>query len=167
MSDDPFLKEYYALLDSVKDYDKTFLTVKGWAVTLSLAALGLGFQYQHSGFFLIAALSGMAFWSIEGIMKRYQMRYYVRMREIEVLKAEEAGADKPSSPQVDWSWNIAPAYLIGKKQGALPPPEHYQGKWTYNFPWTAPHIALPHAISVLAGSLLYLLSLFDIIKMPL
>ncbi|MGB8645105.1 MAG: hypothetical protein WCF84_07700 [Anaerolineae bacterium] len=52
MPDDSLLKEYYAILDLVKDYDKNLLTIKGWAVTLSLAALGLGFQYRHYGFFI-------------------------------------------------------------------------------------------------------------------
>ena len=37
-------KEYYALLGVVSSYDGWLLIVKGWSVTLSLAALGLGFQ---------------------------------------------------------------------------------------------------------------------------
>jgi hypothetical protein len=34
--------EYYAILGVVSSYDGWLLIVKGWSVTLSLAALGLG-----------------------------------------------------------------------------------------------------------------------------
>jgi hypothetical protein len=37
------LKEYYALLGTVSDVDARQMVIKGWSVTLSLAALGLGF----------------------------------------------------------------------------------------------------------------------------
>jgi hypothetical protein len=40
MSEDFLAKEYFALEDIVKDFDKRLFTVKGWGVTLSLAALG-------------------------------------------------------------------------------------------------------------------------------
>jgi hypothetical protein len=43
-------KEYYAILDVVSNYDGWLLIVKGWSVTLSLAALGLGFQQRHMEF---------------------------------------------------------------------------------------------------------------------
>jgi hypothetical protein len=52
-------------------------------VTLSLAALGLGFQQRHLSLFALAAVTGAAFWYMDGLMKGYQYRYYIRMREIE------------------------------------------------------------------------------------
>ena len=51
------LKEYYEILKIVGDFDGRLMTVKGWGVTLSLAALGLGFQYGRYGLFLVASLS--------------------------------------------------------------------------------------------------------------
>jgi len=33
----------------------------------------------------------VAFWSLEGTIKRHQMRYYPRMREIEVNRYIQAG----------------------------------------------------------------------------
>jgi hypothetical protein len=45
MSTDPDLEEYFSLVKSVSDFDQRLLTVKSWGVTLSLAALGFGFQY--------------------------------------------------------------------------------------------------------------------------
>lgn len=165
MSDDPFLKEYYALLDTVKDYDQRSMTIKGWGVTLSLAALGFGFQYQHYGLFLVSAVSGIAFWFIEGLMKRYQMRYYVRMREIEVIRAN---GTKPSSPQIDWSWTIAHKILSGQIEGAPPPPERYEGKLFYPVAWLSLNVAFPHVIGFGLGSLLFLLGLLGLLnKMPL
>ena len=49
MSDDAELQEYFSLVKSVANFDQRLLTVKSWGVTLSLVALGLGFQYQMSG----------------------------------------------------------------------------------------------------------------------
>ena len=84
MADDPELQEYFVLIRNVSEFDQRLLTVKSWGVTLSLAALGFGFQFGSYGMFLVAAASSLAFWSLEGVMKRHQMRYYPRMREIEV-----------------------------------------------------------------------------------
>ena len=39
-TDDALLREYYALLDVVRDFDKNMLTVNGWGATVSLVALG-------------------------------------------------------------------------------------------------------------------------------
>src|SRR5215467_14962940 len=76
-------KEYYAILNVVSSYDGWLLGVKGWSVTLSLAGLGLGFQQGHFALFALAAATGAAFWVLDALMKGYQYRYYVRMREIE------------------------------------------------------------------------------------
>ncbi len=61
-------------MKSVADFDQRLLTVKGWGVTLSLPALGLGFRYRVYGFFLIAAAGSLAFWVIEHAAMRHQMR---------------------------------------------------------------------------------------------
>ena len=46
---------------SPSSYDGWLLIVKGWSVTLSLAALGLGFQQRHYALFFLAAVTGAAF----------------------------------------------------------------------------------------------------------
>jgi hypothetical protein len=71
LGEDKLLREYYEVFQIVNEFDMRLLTVKGWGVTLSLAALAWGFQYAHYGLFLVAALSGLAFWLIEGVMKRH------------------------------------------------------------------------------------------------
>jgi hypothetical protein len=78
------LKEYFEILKIVGEFDGRLMTVKG--VTLSLVALAWGFQYGHYGRLLVAAVSGLGVWLIEGAMKPHQMPYYLRMREIEVLR---------------------------------------------------------------------------------
>jgi hypothetical protein len=128
VSDEAGAEEYYAVLGIVKDFDKNLLVVKGWGATVSTVTLAAGFEKENYGIFLVAALAGAAFWTIEATMKRHQMRCYVRMREIEYLRAAPLGeaAGGHSTPQIDWSWTIAPAYLDGKRTGPLPVPQRYQ-----------------------------------------
>jgi hypothetical protein len=108
-------KEYYAILTVVSNYDGWLLIVKGWSVTLSLAALGLGFQQRHYALFFLAAVTGAAFWLLDGLMKGYQYRYYVRMREIEytsylinrVALGGLYGEKEISAPRIDMTWNFS------------------------------------------------------------
>ena len=170
MTEDFLSKEYFALVDIVKDFDQRLLTMKGWGVTLSLAALGLGFQYEHYGLFLVAAISGIGFWTIEAVTKRHQMRHYVRMREIEV-RMSELNSTKISdipTPQIDWSWDIAPSYFRGLYKDSPPPPKRYGQSLpdehpSLSFfdikPWLLAHVFLPHVISVVVGGLLFILGI--------
>jgi hypothetical protein len=188
MAEDILTKEYFTLVDIVKEFDKNLITVKGWGVTLSLAALGFGFQYQHYGLFLVASVSGLAFWTIEGVMKQHQMRYYLRMREIEVLSAERTSegekakqlprlpfpfSAKPSkqapiaAPQIDWFWEIAPNYFKEKETGIPPLPQRYGKIPSYGVTWVLPHVLLPHIISIVLGCVLFVLGLSHVLGMPL
>jgi hypothetical protein len=109
MDDDGELQEYFELTKIVADFDHRLLTIKGWGVTLSLVALGLGFQLSSYGMFLVAAISSVAFWILEATFKRHQMRYYPRMREIEVHRWERAPQWEKtySAPRIDWAWSHA------------------------------------------------------------
>jgi hypothetical protein len=153
MKEEPLHTEYYAILATVAEFDKRILTIKGWGVTLSLAALAWGFQYMHYGLFLVAALSGLAFWLIEGAFKRHQMRYYLRMREIEVLeyeRAQEQNGGGRSSPRIDWSWSQASDVYGGATIGPGPELDDDR-RYSYTYAWLFPHVMLPHVLSVLAG----------------
>ena len=152
-------EEYYAILKIVGDFDGRLMTVKGWGVTLSLAALGWGFQYGHYGLFLVAVLSGLGFWLIEGVMKRHQMRYYLRMREIEVLQYRRAtpeGAKAFSSPRIDSSWSYAGKLYEGEQKEDYKPAAVRGPQNSYRLAWFFPHVFLPHLVSVLAGLVLLL-----------
>jgi hypothetical protein len=121
-------KEYYAILNVVSSYDGWLLIVKGWSVTLSLAGLGLGFQQQHFALFALAAVTGAGFWYLDGLMKGYQYRYYVRMREIEytaylinhVRLGGEYGDKEISAPRIDMTWPFK-GYPVDEQRGPQPP----------------------------------------------
>lgn len=125
--------------------------MKSWGVTLSLAALGFGFQYRSYGLFLVAAASSVAFWSLEGTIKRHQMRYYPRMREIEVNRYIQAGeADRAfSAPRMDWSWARADRLLRGVLKDSASPPQPSAASRSYGRAWLLPHVAMPHVITLL------------------
>lgn len=158
MSNEALLKEYYAILEIVREFDGRLLTVKGWGVTLSLAALAWGFEKAHYGLFLVASLSGVGFWVIEAIMKRHQIRYYLRMREIEIIAyahAERSGTAEESSPRIDWTWMRAPEVFSGAPAGIQERPR-LQPVPRYGSTWLFPHVFLPHLLSVVLGTLLLL-----------
>ena len=109
--------------------------------------------------FLVAAASSLAFWSFEFEMKRHQMRYYPRMRQIEVNRYSRASHQEQhfSAPRIDWSWALASDLFAGKLKGPDPAPQPSgPNKW-YGRAWLLPHVMLPHVITFLLGSLLFLL----------
>ena len=164
--------EYFKVVDIVTDFDKRLLTIKGWGVTLSLAALAWGFQNQHYGLFLIGAVSGLAFWAIEAAVKRHQMRYYVRMREIEVIaydldKVALSDGTYASSPLIDWSWTNAPDFFKGASSGLPDKPEPYGKFVSYWLTSIGIHVSFPHVITILVGSTLFVLGRIGVFEMPL
>lgn len=167
MANELWMKEYYTLVDIVKDYDQRQFLVKGWGVTLSLAALSLGFQSGHFGMFLVACVSGAGFWILEGILKQFQMRYYYRMREIEVVNYERASereeGSRTSTPLIDWSWSKAKQFYLGRETGVPPPPRRYGKFKGYSYPWLGALVALPHVISVAVGGTLFFLGLLGVL----
>jgi hypothetical protein len=186
------MREYYRLVDIVADFDQRLLTVKSWGVTFALATLGLGFQQDHYGLFLVAAAGALGFWLIEASTKSHQMRYYPRMGDIEVLAHELYGESTErgiaSSPMIDWGWRTAAPRIWGERpkrrqwfarfawgeqseqgshvgQESAPRDPHVPQRWAAvnTQPGTArwlllwPHVALPHAIAVVLGVVLFVL----------
>lgn len=103
------MREYAILQDQITAHDGRIMSVKGWSVTLSLAAITLGFQTGHFALFGLAAFTASGFWFLDGLLKGYQVRHYTRINEIEVIAAELFSVDIPghgpaSSPQISWSW---------------------------------------------------------------
>ncbi len=175
--------EYYKLSELVGAFDQRLLTIKGWGVTVGLATLGVAFQQRHYGLFLVAAMGGIAFWTVEAIEKVHQMRFYPRMRAIEVICYGQFGisseSEKLSSPLIDWSWTIAPqehgsrrshGFDLNKPERYVPTtPRTRLGRlWKLTRTVRYPHVALPHAISVVAGLTLFMLGATDHLdRMPL
>jgi hypothetical protein len=168
---DDLMVEYYRIADIVSAFDQRLLTIKSWGVTFSLATLALGFQQDHFGLFLVAAAGGMAFWAIEGSNKLHQMRYYPRMGDIEViayeLYGEETSRGRVSAPLIDWSWYTSwPRIRGGAAKGDPRVPVAW--KDTNDQPGANrrimlyPHVALPHAITVALGLVLFMLGLMGV-----
>ena len=164
-------KEYYAILGVVSSYDGWLLIVKGWSVTLSLAALGLGFQQKHFALFALAAVTGAAFWYLDGLMKGFQYRYYVRMREIEytaylINRVPVGGkyANKEiSAPRIDMTWPFKGYRVVASTS--------LGDDWRADEPWRREsqeihsalrrrfwliNVMLPHALAVVLGSALFI-----------
>lgn len=168
---DDLVGEYNKIADLVTSFDQRLLTVKGWGVTLSLASIGLGFQQNHYGLFLVAALGGLSFWVVEATTKFHQLRYYPRMGDIEVACFElfrVDGDDGPtSSPLIDWSWYTAKRRVRGgPKKGELRIPQ----RWPEENPLSVgrrvrfstmlfPHVMFPHVIAMIAGTILFVVGL--------
>jgi hypothetical protein len=165
--------EYYKITDLVVGYDQRLLTVKGWGVTLSLASLGFGFQQGHYGLFLVAAASGLGFWFIEAVTKSHQIRYYPRMRDIEVasyrLYRVDSNEGSVSSPLIDWGWKTAP-YRWRKQDRQFEQPRHYgddysgvknpeEPQFRVREAFLFSSVMFPHIIAVMGGLILFSLGL--------
>lgn len=170
--------EYYAILDVVSGFDQRFLTVKGWSVTLSLAGVGLGFQQGHYALFALAAGTALGFWLIDGGMKRHQLRYYSRMRDIEVAafrlnQVRLEGLGDVSAPRIDMYWGFTGARRT--RGGSLEEPGAQDAAdWRTDTPlrrtpreirvllrraFWMPQVLLPHALAVVVGTALFLAAL--------
>jgi hypothetical protein len=165
MNHDDELKEYFVLNEMVTSFDQRLLTVKGWGVTLSLVALGLGFQNSSFGMFLVSAVSSVAFWWLEAAMKSHQMRFYPRLREIEVNRYSRASAEEKqySAPRMNWGWVRAKQVLLGRAD-TLGHPGPAGKSRSFNKTALLPHVMMPHAITLLAAGALFFLCWSGVIQ---
>ena len=76
-------QEYFKLQDFYEDFDKRIQSIKGWSVTVALAAIAAGLNYKNEYLGLFAAISALVFWTIETIWKIFQYHYKTRIEEIE------------------------------------------------------------------------------------
>ncbi|WP_461189961.1 hypothetical protein [Arthrobacter sp. Z4-13] len=155
-------REYDAIMKVVSEFDGRLMIVKGWSVTLSLASLGLGFERGHSALFVLAAATALGFWFIDALMKRHQMQYYSRMRDIEVaafhLNHLMINGQLVSTPKVDWWWGFTGKG--GQFKSDVPvrrDPENVQTMLA-RAPWMA-NVFLPHAVAVVLGLTFFVLAL--------
>jgi len=160
-------KEYYAILGVVSEYDGRLMVVKGWSVTLSLAALGLGFQQQHYALFALAAATALAFWFMDVLMKGFQLRYYARMRDIEhaafLINAVPLGdLGSTSAPRIDMSWSFRG--IPWQEDWRDDPPLRRTKDEIHRLlrrPYLMPQVLLPHAVAVVLGAALFLAAVLE------
>ncbi len=155
-------KEYYALVGVVSDFDARQLVIKGWSVTLSLAALGLGFQQQHYALFGLASLTALGFWFLDLLVKRFQVRYYPRMRDIEYVASRlnsitVPGIGQVSSPRIDMYWSYQGGSPEEDWRGDEPErmDAHMVHRLVHRRPWFMPQVLLPHWVAVVVGAVLF------------
>lgn len=157
-------REYYALVGAVSDFDGRQMVIKGWSVTLSLAALGLGFQQQHYALFGLASLTALGFWFLDVLVKTFQVRHYPRMRDIEYVASRlnsvtVEGIGQVSSPRIDmyWSYRGAP-----QRDWRGEEPERMDSDMIRRLvrvkPWLLPQVLLPHWVAVVVGAGLFVAS---------
>jgi len=165
---DDMSKEYYAIVDIVSGFDQRLMTIKGWSVTVSLAALGLAFQQGHYALFGLAAGTGLVFWIIDILTKRHQIRYYPRMRNIEVTAFELNNVklgDKQilSAPRVDWTWSLPAKDLDPDLRDKQPVPytQDEVRKLRRRVPWLG-NVMLPHLVAVVLGLVLFVLAVLNV-----
>jgi hypothetical protein len=153
-------REYYALVDAVAGFDGRLMIVKGWSVTLSLVALGLGFQQQHYALFGLAAATALGFWGLDVLTKTHQVRHYSRMRDIEVAAYRLNSIDlgdgigTVSAPRIDMYWS----YRGQAHDWRTDAPERRSVldiRRGMRRPWVMPQVLLPHWVAVAIGVALF------------
>lgn len=135
--------EYFQLQKVVEDYDARALVIKAWSVTFSAAGLVTAYLQEERMLLLIASLSALVFWIVEALWKTNQQAYYPRVHEIESF-FQNAGAGEPPSVE---------PFAIGRSWR-----ESFHARRRYWRAYTImrwPHVALPHAVIVGVGPLLF------------
>lgn len=107
-----FLKdEYLFLQNNYEDFDRRVLTIKSWAVTLSLGAFAAGFQYKAVALWFLGSLSAILFWLVEATWKTFQYANGPRIEEIEKYFAGKINYDMyPFQARRSWfeEWRKVP-----------------------------------------------------------
>ena len=125
--------------------DQRALQIKGWSVTLSLAAIAAALvakdigPEQRDATFLVAGLASALFWLIEYIWKTFQWSFFHRIDEIEGYFRDSSVPVDPLQIRAAWK---------GKYKIEL------AKRWRNAF---KPFIMLPHAVVVVAAVVLAIL----------
>lgn len=75
--------EYFKLQDFYESFDSKIQTIKGWSVTISIAAITFGFTNKNEYIWLFASFSALVFWIMEAKWKAFQYYHHGRIAEIE------------------------------------------------------------------------------------
>jgi hypothetical protein len=136
------LKDEYLLLQKFyEDFDSRIVTIKGWSATIGIAALGAGF-YQTHYLWLFATGAAIVFWLIEAVWKSFQYMYGPGIQELEqAFREDQFGKIAPL--QIYTSW-----FEVLQREGFGLLSNLCLGI-----------VAFPHAVTAIAGLILFLLSL--------
>ncbi len=134
--------EYLQIEQLISNFDQRAITIKAWSVTASMSGLGASFLCHSHILLLLASLSSIIFWSIEGCWKQFQSGHYKRGREIEKYFAGEN--DTPLPLQIAKSF-VSEFNNFGIKN-----------LWKH---MRLPHVALPHILIAGVGIIIFILAL--------
>lgn len=131
-------EEYFVLLKFYEDFDARLLTIKGWSITAGMAAIGLGLQNSKPLLCLFGSGVAILFWLLEATWKGLQHSYGPRIAEIEAAyRSGTLDTLIPLQAHTNWASNWKRSLRYFKRN-------------VYR-----PIVALPHAITAIAGLLLY------------
>lgn len=90
------LEEYYKLAAIVQGYDSYYLSIKAWGVTVSGAAIGVGFSIgKPIQVFVVAFALSLAFWLTEVRFKLFQLGHMFRIAQLEEALQNETKIISP------------------------------------------------------------------------
>lgn len=139
--------EYLHIQKTIEDFDARALTIKAWSVTFGLASIAGAFASHGSVVFLISSLGAALFWYLETTWKVFQLAYYARSERIEKHFRTKKKLTAPF--QIGASWQ-----------------RRWKGMTTVEVRWVSlwPHVALPHALVLVLGIVLFVFSSLGVIK---
>lgn len=144
------LQEYYHLAGYVQGYDAHFLLIKSWSITVSGAAIGVGFSTglagsdRQLGLFVVAFVLSIAFWITEVSFKLIQLAHVYRQSSLENALRERKDIATPAILE-SYGYGIA----IDRERK----------RWRAVMAW--PHVMLPHVLVAALSLILVLYHLFD------
>lgn len=140
MDEDALKEEYFHIQKVVEDFDAKELTIKAWSVTLSMAGIGAAYFQGKPFILLLAAISALLFWLIEGYWKTFQYAYYARIWDIENYASGKKADIEALQISTAWSnsWHAGGTKRLLRALA-----------------W--PHVALPHVAIFGGGVGLYVL----------
>lgn len=81
--------EYQMLIGVYEDFNGHFLLLKGWSVTIALAAIFAVYTEKLGAVgktvLWVAALSALPFWALDVTWKAYQLSYLERLKYLETI----------------------------------------------------------------------------------
>jgi hypothetical protein len=140
--------EYLLLQNFYENFDTRIVTIKGWSATVGMAAIGAGF-YQTHYLWLFGAAASLVFWLIESLWKSFQYMYSPRIERLERAFASDDFTDIAPF-QVYTSW-----FETLQKDGF-----GVFGNFRLGI------VAFPHAITFVAGIILFALHAMHWITLP-
>ena len=142
--------EYIMLQHFYEEIDGKGLTIKNWAITVALAAIGAGILYKNSLILAIAFGASLVFWYLEAYWRGLSHFFVVRINEIEAIFAEDGKSDKALPLQVYSTWTKEFEKSGRKDQ-------------TFRFVFK-PAVIIPHAIIAFLSLVIWIANSYGLLK---